>query len=120
MEEKKIAIIGAGHIGKTVLSQAIEHRLDAVIVIPPDNSFAVINKRYTKRPEKPIKGGLANMMIRQYTGQYFRHKFTHSDDSFIIEQYRLIQGKKCKLSKSRRYKIEKEFNRRFQLIKEAK
>ena len=117
MEEKKIAIIGAGNIGKTVLSQAIEHGLDAIIVVPPDNSFTVNDKRYTKRPDKPIHRGLGKMLIRQYTEQYFRHEFTYSDDSFIIEQYVLIQGKKCRLSKSKRDKIEKEFNQRFQLIK---
>lgn len=116
MEKKKILIAGAGYVGKTILSQAIEHRLDAVIVMHPDDSFTIKDKRYTKRPEKPIKGGFANMMIRQYTKQYFRDEFTYSDDSFIIEQYRLIQGKKCRLSKSRRDKIENEFNRRFQSI----
>ena len=120
MEERKILIIGDSFAGKSVLSKAIEHGLDAVIVTHTDDGFNINDKRYTKRPEKPIKGGLANLMIRQYTEQYFKHEFTYSADSFIIEQYRLIQGKKCKLSKSRRDKIEKEFNRRFQLIKETK
>ena len=117
IDKKKIGVIGYW-IGKTVLhSPHIEAtHPNVIIVIPPDNSFMVNDKRYTKRPEKPIKGGFANMMIRQYTKQYFRDEFTYSDDSFIIEQYRLIQGKKCRLSKSRRDKIENEFNRRFQSI----
>ena len=119
VDPKKYAIIGYCGAGMTVLHHVLKNRTDTLIVLPPDNSFIVKDKRYTKRPEKPIKGGLANALIRDYVADHFRHEFTYSDDSFIIDQYRLIQDRKCKLSKSRRDKIETEFNRRFEVIKEA-
>ena len=122
VDPKKIAIIGHCDVGKNVLpytppAHILGNHIDAIIVLPPDNSFMVKDKRYNKLPGKPIKGGFANMMIRQYTNQYFRHEFTYSDNSFIIDQFRLIQDKKCQLSKSRRDKIETEFNRRFEETK---
>ena len=116
IDKKKVAVIGHCDVGRTTLHHLKNESVGAIIVIPDDNSFIVKDKRYTKRPRKPIKGGFANMMIRQYTEQYFRHEFTYSDDSFIIEQYKLIQDKKCNLSSSKRKKIISEFNRRFELI----
>ena len=116
MEEKKILIVGAGNVGKKVLSQAIKHRLDAVIVMPPDDSFTVKDKRYTKRPNKPHNNGFMHNLLKGTYKQYFANEFTYLEDSYIIYEYRLTQDKKCNLSSSKRKKIVSEFNRRFELI----
>ena len=122
IKDKKIGIIGCTGHGKATLSEVIAKSLDLpnVIIVgagnPHHHEFIINSVWYEKIPDRKIHGGFDKTLINNIVDGYFRNEFTDSDDSYIIDQFRLIKAKQCCLSKSKRDKIESEFNKRFRSI----
>ena len=138
---KSIIIVGAGHVGKTVLYHALNERfIDNPILGNPQPAVFVDNEEWIDkylsmhdgrfevngvwyRPVKEIErrymgraieAAIATAMFYKALDDRNSHKATPGQcDCDIVEEFKLIQLKKSKLSSAQRKLVVSQFNQQY-------